>query len=132
MAQYNTHNSIQWNQLINAINNSGGGGGGTSTTFTALDDVIRNQLNTAFTLNDSISNYDIIIIEMYATSQTYVNQYVGNSILIASDLVDNSVIWITGGQIDRYIQVQILNDNTYQILRASTGSMVKGIYGIKF
>ena len=131
MAQYITFNSNQFSELINAIENGGGGGGG-SVKFTALDTNIRTSTGIDFTLSDNISNYDIIIIEMYASSQTYANQYVGNSVLIASDLVSNAIIWMDGGMNDRYVQLQIVDDITYKILQASTGSCIKGIYGIKF
>lgn len=135
MAQYITHNSNQWAALIDAINNGGGGGGGGgggSVTFAALDTAVRDTAGTNFTLSDNISNYDIIIIEMFVSTQTYANQYVGNSVLISSDLTSNAIIWMDGGMNDRYIQLQIVDDLTYKILQMSSGSSIKGIYGIKF
>lgn len=125
-------NSTQWTQLINAITQGGGGGGGGSVTFTELEKIQRSATNTTFTLNYNFSDYDIIIFEMYATSQTYANQWVGNSIVIASDLTANAVIWLVGGRLDRSLQIQIISDNEYQILQATSGSMIYGIYGIKF
>ena len=154
MAQYNTHNSnqwdallsaisggsagqpitfdsTQWNQLIQAIS-SGGGGGGGSVTFTEIEKIQRSATSTTFTLDYNFSDYDLVIFEMYATSQTYANQWVGNSIVPAADLTANAVLWVVGGRLDRSLQIQIISDNEYQILQTTTGSMIYGIYGIKF
>lgn len=156
MAQYNTHNSNQWDALLSAISGGsagqpitfdstqwaqliqaissggGGGGGGGSVTFDELEKTTHVEFNTPFTINGNFSDYDIIIFEMYASTQTYANQWVGSTTIIASDLIPNAVIWIAGGNVDRSIQIQIVSDNEYQILRVSEGSKLYGIYGIKF
>lgn len=135
MAQYVTLNSNQFSELINAIENSGGGGGGGgggSVTFDELYSVGITQTGTPFTLSGNISDYDIIIISLYHSSQTYQNQWVGQGIYIASQLTQDTVMWITGGNIDRSVQLQVVSDNELKILQNNLGTTVKLVHGIKF
>jgi hypothetical protein len=107
------------------------GGGGSGGAVKILDNTERSAIETPFTLSDSMSNYDFIVFELYYSSSTYANQWVGNGIYKASDMVANAVMWITGGNIDRSVQLQIVDSTHYKIKQTRLDTRIKGVYGIK-
>ena len=84
-------------------------------------------------LSDDITNYDLLIIQIYYTGSGY--PFVGTGVinpqlLIASS--HNKSIWIDGGNNDRAVQVQFNTNTTVQIISTNGNNGIHGVYGIKF
>lgn len=113
----------------------GGSGSSGAGGITTLDDEIRATLNTSYELEDSISNYDLILFEMYAYSSSTGNHLCGNALYKVSDLLDSDYgqnIWMIGGTNNRYIRLVFTDSTHYQLAAiGGTDTKLKGVYGIK-
>lgn len=111
------------------VNGAGGGGGGSSITALNTDQIT--SLNTPYNLSDAISDYDLILIQMYYTGGSgypYCGQGIISPLLLSSH---NNSTWIDGGNNDRALHVQFPTTTTIQIIQSNGGNGIHGVYGIK-
>ena len=121
-------NKVQIGETIYNIAGSGGSGGG----ITALDTTERTTWNTLFTLSDTITNYDAILVNMYYTNgQGY--PMTGSIVLPIAELADHSYrTWIDGGNNDRALEIEFTDSTHYQIIAGNSYNGIHGVYGLKF
>ena len=117
--------------MLGGVNYTRSGGG--SGSMTSLDaGVPRSAFNTQWELNDSVTNYDLILImSQYICGSG--NPFVGSA-LIPSEIITNGFgMYVIGGNMDRMVYVQFVDDTHYQILnsRGTNTDAVGAIYGIK-
>lgn len=107
-------------------------GGSGSSFITTLDHENRTTLNTSFALSDSITNYDLIMFQIYYTGSS--DDYTGSRIFNVNDLVSGdhaSKVWINGGNNDRAVEIEIIDTTHYQIINSNGSNGIYGVYGIK-
>ena len=113
--------------IYDIVGGSGSGGG-----MTVLDDTERTDLNTPFTLSDSITNYDAILVNIYYTGGSGY-PVVGSTVLSVAELADHSYqAWIDGGNNDRALRIEFTDSTHYQIGYSNGDNGVHGVYGLKF
>ena len=103
-----------------------------SSFITTLDHENRTTLDTSFTLSDSITNYDLIMFQIYYTGSS--DDYTGSRIFNANDLISGdhaSKVWIDGGNNDRAVEIEIIDSTHYKIISSNGSNGIYGVYGIK-
>lgn len=102
-------------------------------SMTSLDSgVPRSTVQTDFTLSDNISNYDLLLVVIQWVGGDG-NPYTGSLNIPTALIATNSMFYIIGGRMDRWVRVKFTSDTTYQIYdySSSTGDAVGGVFGIK-
>ena len=125
-----TLNTIGIDGTIFDIAGSGGGGSAGNSR-----NLINQNITTTgtVTLNDSIENYDFVMIELtYLNGED--NPVCGSTIASVNYLKNNynstTSIWVDGGNNDRSCKVAFSDGVTMHVNKASTADAITGVFGI--
>ena len=101
-----------------------------SMTSTLLFQNKTAQVST-INLSDNISNYKMLIIEAGYPPEP--NTVAGSgSIMVDTIELNTTSLYITGGQLDRWIWIKFITDTQISLIGAKTSSdTVRSIYGVK-
>lgn len=116
--------------MLGGVNYTRSGGG--SGSISSIDSgVPRTAMNTPFTLDDNISNYDLIVVVTQWVGGDG-NPYVGSLVIPTDIITTNSSFYVIGGNFDRMIRITFLSDTSYQIVNhRAEYDAVGGMYGVK-
>lgn len=91
---------------------------------------------TSYSLSHPITDYDVIMVQIffnggYGNSWCGANSFPVEALMTSRTGYENG-FWVNGGNNDRAMQLQLVDESHYKIVAAGTNNTLCGIYGIKY